>query len=218
MSSQCKFQFIQEASKEFILKQYEEIVSKAEGELPYSLTNDYLFRVLFQVDENARRHLIAALLHLSVKEILNCEVLNPIQPGAAIDEKECVLDLKVLLNSTKIINIEMQVARQAFWNKRALYYTCKNYTNLKKGENYSQTIPCVHIGILPNSPFSDHNTFYSEYYLTDKHSGHIYSGDFILNVLNLSCIDQIFMRKEQDEPLCQWARLFLAKEWKELPV
>lgn len=63
------------------------------GPLTYGLTNDYMFRAVFQENEEALHGLLCALLDLSWEQIVNITILNPIILGEAINEKTIVLDL-----------------------------------------------------------------------------------------------------------------------------
>jgi len=44
---------------------------KLTGELPVKMTNDYLFRALLQSDNDTLKALLASLLHMDVKMIVN---------------------------------------------------------------------------------------------------------------------------------------------------
>ncbi len=48
------------------------------GELPFKMTNDYLFRALMQSDAQTRNSIIASLLGVDVEEITETVVKNPI--------------------------------------------------------------------------------------------------------------------------------------------
>ena len=61
------------------------------GPVRYGLTNDYMFRAVFQNSEEALRHLLSALLDIPYEDILSCEIRNPIVLGETIDDKTCVL-------------------------------------------------------------------------------------------------------------------------------
>lgn len=49
-------------------------------------------------------------------------MLNPIELGSTISAKDCVLDVKLVMNSRDIINIELQMVKQEYWVKRSLLY------------------------------------------------------------------------------------------------
>ena len=79
------------------------------GELPYTLTNDFFFKAFLQKNETALRGLLSALLSINPEEIISIIITNPIHEGDQIDDKDMILDLKVILNNAQIINLEMQV-------------------------------------------------------------------------------------------------------------
>ncbi len=54
---------------------------QATGKMPYSLTNDYLFRALLQKNNRVLKHLICALLHLRPEKVEAVTILNPIVLG-----------------------------------------------------------------------------------------------------------------------------------------
>ena len=84
------------------------LASVAAGDtIPYGLANDYMFHAVLQSSAEALQGLLSALLDIPESEILSCEVINPIILGDAITEKTCILDIRVILNGDRQINIEM---------------------------------------------------------------------------------------------------------------
>lgn len=86
----------------------EPLYMQATGKLPYTLTNDYMFKALLQKNETVLKHLICSLLHLRLEEIHSVEVKNPILLGTALtedfDSKTFILDINVLLNNHTLTN------------------------------------------------------------------------------------------------------------------
>lgn len=82
-------------------------------------------------------------------------VINPIEPGASIGDKDFVLDIKVLLDDRAIINLELQVINQHNWPERSLSYLCRAFDNLNPGEGYQMVKPVVHIGLLDFTLFRE---------------------------------------------------------------
>ena len=76
-------------------------------------------------------------------------------------------------------------------------------------------MPAIHISIMNYSLFPDHRRFYSRYRLTDVKSGHLYTPDFELNVLDLSQTDSA-TETDIKNHLDFWAKLFLCRTWEEL--
>ncbi len=81
-------------------------------ELRYGLMNDYMFRATMQSNEKVLKGFVCALLNLEESEIKECVIENPIILGEDIESKDCILDLKLLLNNNERLNIEMQAAKK----------------------------------------------------------------------------------------------------------
>jgi len=72
------------------------------GKLPYQLTNDYLFRAVFQTRPKALEGLCRAILRLRPEDTLSVTLQNPIELGTRIDNKEFILDLAVIINNIRV--------------------------------------------------------------------------------------------------------------------
>lgn len=75
--------------------------SKQTGRLRYTLTNDYLFHIVFQRNKKILRGLVQSLLNLKSDEILDIILENPITPGETVNDKTIILDLFITLNNNK---------------------------------------------------------------------------------------------------------------------
>lgn len=133
------------------------------GPLPYTLTNDYMFKVFLQRNEKALRGLTCALLALREEDITSIELTNPIILGDTVDDKTIILDVRICLNCRQIINIEMQVANLTNWEERSIYYLCRAVEHLRVGENYHNLKQTIHIGILDFTPKNFPEVFYADY-------------------------------------------------------
>ena len=145
-------------------------LQEATGEILYGLTNDYMFRILFQKNK---------------------------------------LDIKMILNTHQQIDLEMQVNDYHDWPERSIGYLCRMYDSLEHGEEYIDTKPAIHIGILDYTPFPEQPLFYSKNQIMDVNTQRIYSDKFTIFVLDLSKVDLA----TQDDCLWginKWAKLFNA--------
>lgn len=145
-------------------------LQEATGEILYGLTNDYMFRILFQKNK---------------------------------------LDIKMILNTHQQIDLEMQVNDYHDWPERSIGYLCRMYDSLEHGEEYIDTKPAIHIGILDYTPFPAQPLFYSKNQIMDVNTQRIYSDKFTIFVLDLSKADLA----TQDDCLWginKWAKLFKA--------
>ena len=74
-------------------------LESATGPIQYSLTNDYMFRSVFQESKEALKGLLCAVLHLREDEIKEIEICNPVELGKNIESKDFILDLKITFNN-----------------------------------------------------------------------------------------------------------------------
>ena len=158
---------------------------------------------------------LSALLDIDSAEITSCVIQNPIQLGETLEDKDCVLDIKLELNGRKIINLEMQAWKDIHWVNRSVFYLCRIFGSLKIGEDYGALKPVYHIGILNADLFPGSEEFYAEYQLTNKKTGIPYTDLLSLRILDLTKIHYA-RDSEQDRRLAEWARIFRAKTMNEL--
>ena len=169
----------------------------------------------FKKNTYVLKGLTASLLHLDPESISSIEITNPIILGEAVDNKDFILDIRLMLNDSAIINLEMQITNQHNWPDRSLSYLCRNFDQVYRGENYDTAMPVIHIGILDFSLFPDDHQLYSTFKLLDVKTSQIFNDKFQLRVLYLNQIEQA---TEEDRlyQIDYWAKLFKAKTWEEL--
>lgn len=185
------------------------------GKLKYLLTNDYLFKVFLQQNEKALRGLLSALLKIKLEDIRNVVITNPIQEGDVIDDKTMILDVKLIMNSNKVINIEMQVRNLGDWPERSLGYLSRAFDQLNHGEDYLDVKETIHIGILDFTPTGFPEKLYSEYFMMEKENHHIYSRKFSIRMLQLNQLGNLEDEEKMPE-VYHWAQLFKATTWEEV--
>ncbi|MCX4340321.1 MAG: Rpn family recombination-promoting nuclease/putative transposase [Lachnospiraceae bacterium] len=188
---------------------------KATGRIPYNMTNDYMFRAVFQSSNKALRGLICSLLHLADSEVTSVEITNPILLGDSIDDKEFRLDIHLLLNDRTRINLEMQITNRLNWQSRSVMYLCRSYDQLNRGQDYKDARPAIHIGLLDYTLFEDHPEFYAAYKLINIKNHQVYNDDLTLYVVDLTRID-LATEEDRHYHIDSWARLMKASTWEEL--
>lgn len=190
---------------------------QATGKLPYSLTNDYLFRALLQKNNRVLTHLICALLHLQPNEVETVTIENPIVLGEALDSKSFVLDIRVRLNNHILINLEMQIINYKNWPERSLTYLCRNFDQLQSGQDYLEIRPVIHISFLDFSLFPEYPEFYATYKLLNEKNHNVFTDKFILSVVDLRRTD-IATIEDRQWKIDYWAALFKATTWEEIKM
>ena len=185
------------------------------GKIDYTLLNDIVFHFVFENNDDILRHLLCSLLHLKPSDIESIEVKNPIHYGELPLDKKMILDLSLILNSSEIINLELQVLNEGDWPERSLSYLCRSFNTLNSGEEYIDVMPSHFIGILNFTPFKNAPEFYSTYHLSNDKTGALYTGKFALSVLDLTQIN-LATKEDKEWGIDKWAALFKAKTWEEL--
>ncbi|MDD6168946.1 MAG: Rpn family recombination-promoting nuclease/putative transposase, partial [Lachnospiraceae bacterium] len=188
-----------------------------EEKIRYGLKNDYMFRAAMQSNEKVLRGLVCALLDLRMDEIKECVIENPIILGEDIDDKTCILDVKILLNNDKRLNIELQTTDYGNWQDRSLFYLCRAFNELGKGKDYTDLKTTIHIGILDFTLFPDAPEFYSEYLLMNTKTHKIFNRKFALRVLDLTQLEKV-SEEEKETDLYYWAKLFQSRSWEEITM
>ncbi len=188
----------------------------ATGKIRYTMTNDYMFNIIFR-NVDILAELLCSLLDLDKKQISSIEIKNPLLSGDTALEKTFILDINIFLNSNAFINIEMQVNNLGDWFDRSLSYLCRSFDQLYHGENYASTKSVLHIGILDFNIFPAHPEFYSSYKLMNVKNKQIYNDKFELRVLQLNHAD-LATEKDKNCGLTHWASLFKAVTWEEIKM
>ena len=187
----------------------------ATGSIDYPFTNDYMFRAILQKDKQVLKALIAALLHLKKESIHDVAITNPIELGAAISDKDFILDIRVNLNNEQLIDLEMEMSNEYNWSERSISYAARSFDQLNSGEEYKEVLPVHSIGFLNFTLFEDQPEFFATYELRNKKTGHLYSSKFSIHVLDLTRID-LATAEDQNYEIDRWAKLFKSKTWEEL--
>ena len=182
----------------------------------YGMRNDYMFHAVLQKNEEVLRNLLATLLEMDEADIVSCRIENPIELGREIKGKECILDAKIILNDTRIINIELQVYKQTYWVNRSLLYWSRAYDRIKSGQEYDRLLPTYHIGILDFTLFNEHPKFMAQYQILDVEDHFLYSDKLCIKVLDLTQIEKAKKQPRINKKLLKWASIFKAETLEEL--
>lgn len=184
------------------------------GKIAYNLTNDYMFKATLQECKEAQIGLISALLMVD-PDSLEVEVTNPILLGKSLASKDFYLDVRVIINKEKCMNLEMQVNNEGNWVERSLSYTSRLFDNLEKGEDYRNVNYIHHVGFVDFDVLDNENGFYDTFMLANTANSKIYTDRFKVSVVNLKRIDEA-TSTDKSYKLDKWARLIKATTWEEL--
>lgn len=195
-------------------KTTKQTLEKISGKLAYNTTNDYMFRAVLQTNKKVLAGIIGALLHVD-PESLDVEIQNPIILGQSFENKDIILDIRVLINNKSKLNLEMQVVNYGNWKERSLSYLCRSFDNLDKGKDYIFAKPVIQVSFIDFTLFPESPEFYATYMLKNIRNNKIYTDKLRLSIMELNNIN---LATEEDRlyKLDNWAAFFKAKTWKEL--
>ena len=111
---------------------------------------DIIFKKLFAdaKNEDILRAFISDILDIPYDSINRIEITNPELVPESIDEKFSRMDVKLTVNN-KLVNIEIQINNEGFFEDRATYHWARLFTSdLKSGEDYGQIKQCIAINII----------------------------------------------------------------------
>ena len=172
---------------------------------------DFCFKELMQNDE-VRKGFLSACLHLNPKDIKQTSLLPTHLRKKYKEDKQGILDIRILLNNDIQINVEMQLAPFKFWRERSLFYVCKMFVEpLEKGQGYGELGKCIHISILNFELFEEDDAFYSRFHLWEDERKRIYSDKLEIHTLELPKL----MKHQYPESILLNGAKFLNAEKKE---
>ena len=148
---------------------------------------DIAFKKIFGVEEN--KDLLISLVNSIVDEtdrIVEVTILNPYNPKHFKGDKLSIVDIKAIGETGKRYNIEIQISDEADYDKRALYYWAKLYTEqLKEGDDYSNLSKAIGIHILNFISIPDVDKYHNVFHITEKETGFKYFNNLELHTIEL---------------------------------
>jgi len=184
------------------------------GMIEYNLTNDYMFKAVFQESKEAMTGLVSALLRIQPEDI-SVEVSNPIILGKSISSKDFYLDILVLVNDSTQLNLEMQISDYNDWPERSLSYSLRTFDTLETGVMYSEIKELHHISFLTFDLFDEKNSFFDTYMVSSINNARVYTDKFKISVVNLKRIDEATYEDKLFK-LDRWCKLITSSEWEEV--
>lgn len=148
---------------------------------------DIAFKKIFGIEEN--KDLLISLINSIVSEedqVSEITLLNPYNPKSFKRDKLSILDIKAKGVEGKRFNIEIQISDEADYDKRALYYWAKLYTEqLKSREDYSTLSKAIGIHILNFTSILESMKYHNVFHITEKDSDFKYFRDLELHTIEL---------------------------------
>ena len=128
---------------------------------------DFAFKELM-MNEKVRIGFLSAVLNINATDIRSAQMKNTNLTKAHQDEKQGILDVRLVMNDDTEINIEMQVVSMSTWTDRSVFYVSKmlseqvginrKYTNIKK---------CIGISIVDFNCIKQTNNYHTIYHIRE---------------------------------------------------
>ncbi|MGC1183396.1 Rpn family recombination-promoting nuclease/putative transposase, partial [Legionella sp.] len=148
---------------------------------------DIAFKKIFGVEEN--KDLLISLINSIISEedqVSEITLLNPYNPKNFRNDKLSILDIKAKGIEGKRFNIEIQISDEADYNKRALYYWAKLYTEqLKEAEDDANLSKAIGIHILNFTSIPESDKYHNVFHIVEKENGLKYFKDLELHTIEL---------------------------------
>ena len=149
---------------------------------------DIAFKKIFGVEEN--KDLLISLINSIVSEedqVKSVTLLNPYNYKSFKKDKLSILDVKAEGEDGKKFNIEIQITDEADYDKRALYYWAKLYTNQpKEAEDYGSLAKAIGIHILNFTSILGVPAYHNVFHIREKETGLLYFKDLELHTIELN--------------------------------
>ena len=177
---------------------------------------DFAFKEIM-MDEQARIGFLSAMLRLNPADIRETRVLNTSLRKFHKDEKQGILDVRILLNNDTEIDIEIQLSALSVWADRSLFYLAKMYTEqIHSGQDYTVFKKCVGISILDFDLFKGESEFYSRFHLREDTRQTLFTDKLEFHVVELPKLPKEL--KEDSDEILLWAKFINAEKKEEFDM
>ena len=148
---------------------------------------DLAFKILFGTEEN--KDLLISFINAVVSEedqVASIELLNPYNSRNFQNKKGSILDIKAKGVDGKYFDIEVQVSDEGDYDKRALFYWAKLYSDqLNSGDGYRKLRKAIGIHVLNFNCIVNNTSYRNKWHVTEENSGQKYFDDFSIYTIEL---------------------------------
>ena len=174
------------------------------------------------MDEKARIGFLSAMLKIRPEDIKETRILNANLRKEHEDDKQGILDVRILMNDAVEINVEIQLTRLKVWANRALFYLAKMYADqIAPKQNYGVFKKCVSISILDFKLFPEEEDFYSCFHIREDTRNFIYTDKMELCPLEFHVLELPKLPEELKEDCSNielWAKFINAERKEEFDM
>jgi predicted transposase/invertase (TIGR01784 family) len=172
---------------------------------------DFAFKKLFGSEEN--KDILMSFINSMMdedKQIRYLELKNPYNLASYQKGKMSILDIKAQDQNDTWYDIEMQMAEQSYYDKRALYYWAKVYSDqIESGYDFEKLKKTISINILDFNYLKEEG-YHNIYDIYNRDTKNPFSEIFEMHFIELNKFNKDF--KEIKSTLDRWTA-FLSKAY-----
>ena len=175
---------------------------------------DFAFKEIM-ANPKALKGFLSAVLDIAPEEIKSTELKNTNLRKIHEDEKQGILDVRLVMNNEKEIDIEIQLSYMATWADRSVFYVSKmlvEQVNINK--RYSNIKKCIGINILDFNYISEEKRFHTIYHIHEDTSHRVYTDVMEWHLIELPKLPE----ETDDTPLDKWTRFLKAERREEFKM
>lgn len=177
---------------------------------------DFAFKEIME-DEKARVGFLSAILKLDPSEIRETRILNANLRKQHEDDKLGILDVRVLLNNDREIDVEIHLTELKVWADRSLFYLAKMFTaQIGPGDSYAVFKKCISISILGFTLFKGEPDFYSCFHIREDTRHFLYTDRMEFHVIELPKLPEEL--REDSDKILLWAKFINAERKEEFEM
>ena len=136
---------------------------------------DFAFKEIMS-NEKVRIGFLSAVLNIKDTDIKSTIMLNTNLKKVHEDEKQGILDVRLVMNNNTEIDIEIQLSYMRTWADRSIFYLAKMLTeqaNINK--KYSNFKKCIGINILDFNYVKQTERFHTSYHFREDIDNSLYT-------------------------------------------
>lgn len=177
---------------------------------------DYAFKQMMN-NKLALRSFLSSILGIREEDITNISYIDTHTLKEYDSDKYIIMDVRISVNNSYEINIEMQMINFKYWTDRVLYYACKMLTGqIKKGDDYGIFKKCISISVLDFNIFDSvkYKNYYSSYHIAEDCDSRKFNDLLEFHIVELPKIPEKSIDELESGELFKWVK-FLNSESKE---
>ena len=175
---------------------------------------DFAFKEIM-FNDKVRKGFLSAVLEIPVKEIKETVIKNTNLQKVHDDEKQAILDVRLVMNNNTEINIEIQLAYMASWADRSAFYVSKMLgEQIGINKKYSNFKKCIGINLLDFNYIKATNRFHTVYHISEDTEHIIFTDIMEWHIVELPKLPAI----DDGSDLYNWIRFIKAENKEEFEM